>query len=248
MRLLVGLGLFVGLWINTVWATEADNTVQSVGTSWNIYGNVELLNMHVWRGGKSGNAPSLEPMMEISWNKLTLGSWAAATFDGQFKELDLYLAYSLGNFTLGVYDYYCPPFEAVNPEFVNFQGPNTFHLYSVDASFNGTDDFPVKLTASTMMYGMDRDPESGNNYFSTYLEAKFYQDWNQWEFSSLLGATPHKGIYASQAAFMNVEFEVRRNFTMKHWKLPVFTRLTYNPYSQQLYFIGGISLKANYSW
>jgi hypothetical protein len=240
----VVLVIFAGFSLS---ASESE-AVSSTKPSISLFAYGELVSTHVWRGGKSGNAPAFEPMVELSRNNFTLGSWAAITFDGLYRELDLYLTYSVGDFTLGLYDYYCPPAKPGVADFSTFSGPETFHLYSFDAVYQGSSKLPVKLTASVMMYGMDVEAESGDPYFSTYLEAVYVKKWEHWSAGATLGFTTHKGIYAHKAAMVHAELTIKRKFSFKEVSIPVFAKTIYNPYADKLYVLGGVAFQLSHRW
>jgi hypothetical protein len=215
---------------------------------WKLYANADFVSAHIWRGGKSGRSPCVEPLLELGHANFTLGTWSAVSFDGLYKELDLYINYTVGDFTLGLYDYFCPPEHAENIEFANFHGHDTYHLYSFDGVFVGNKNLPVKITLSTMLYGMDFNPETGNYNFSTYLEAKYSKAWRAINWSATMGLTTHSGIYASRAAIVNTEFEIKYNIQLKPFSFPVYSRLIYNPYTNTTFFMGGVAISANYNW
>ncbi len=233
--------LFVGIFISI--ATFAiENEQVALLPKIKLTANIDMVSSHVWRGGKSGLAPSIEPYMELGIGNFTLGSWAAATFDNKYRELDIYGLYTIGNFSLGIYDYYCPPEMPEKSKFTDFHGIDTYHLFSIDMVYYGTQKLPVKLTASTMLYGMDFDLNTGEYFFSTYLEAIYTKSWKSNSVSALIGFTTHRGIYADHASIMNSEIVFKKSFFVGEFSIPVFAKLVYNPYSNQAWAIGGVSV------
>jgi len=220
---------------------EAESMIQKE-SQLNFNTQIDFVSSHVWRGGKSGTAPSIEPLLELGFGNFILGSWAAATFDGSYKELDVYAIFKLSDFSVGLYDYYCPPEKPQESVFTNFHGPDTYHLFSIDLVYNGTKKFPVKLTASTMMYGMDFDQTNGDYYYSTYLEVAYSKNWKNNTISALVGLTTHEGIYANRLAIMNSELMYKKNFAIRDVSIPIFTKVVYNPYTSEAWLIGGVSL------
>lgn len=237
--------VFIALWFKAL-ANESEVSKLPVKKPV-VYVNVDFVSSHVWRGGKSGNAPSVEPLLEFNYGNLTLGTWAAATFDQKYKELDLYLSYQVNAFSITLFDYYCPPEKLSEARFSNFHGSDTYHLYSTDVSFNGNQKLPFTFTASTMMYGMDMDPETGKYYFSTYLETGYSKSWNNNSVSTKIGITTHKGIYAEKAALVNTEMSYTKTFEFDRFNLPLFSRLIYNPYSGKAFVVGGFSVNGRIS-
>lgn len=223
-----------------------EKPVQNEKQKLSVFTNVDFLSSHVWRGGKSGTLPSVEPLVELSKGNFTFGAWAAATFDGEYKELDLYAIYKVKSFSVGVFDYYCPPKDLSEARFTNVSKAETQHLYSVDVSFAGTKRIPVKLTASTMMYGMDFNSETGDYYFSTYLEALYSKSWKSNVVTATVGMTTHEGIYYEKAALVNTELAYKRKIELKHFSLPVFAKVIYNPATQKSFFVSGFSLSKGF--
>lgn len=212
----------------------------------NIFTNVDFVSSHIWRGGKSGTGPSVEPLVEFSKGNVTFGSWAAATIEGSYKELDLYLIYSIKDFSITAYNYYCPPKNLSESQFTDFNKATTYHSYSIDIAFNGTKKLPIKFLASVMLYGNDFNTETGDYYFSTYLEAQYSKSWKANVFSATVGMTTHEGIYYNKAAFVNTELAYKRNFDLKYFKLPVFAKAIYNPAAQKAFFVGGFSISREF--
>lgn len=230
---------------SNLWAAET--LVQNKIKKRIICANIDFISSHVWRGGKSGHAPAIEPLLEISSGNLTLGTWAATTFDKQYKELDIYAIYNIHNFSVGVFDYFCPPQSSKNIRFIDVQKSNTHHLYSIDFTFNGTKKLPLRFTASTMLYGMDYDTQTGTYYFSTYLESKYTKNWKNNSITAACGFTTHEGIYYNKPAFVNTELMYKKTFGLKHFDLPFFGKVIYNPATQKSFIIGGISIKKSYN-
>ncbi len=69
--------------------------------------SMDLVSSYIWRGVRQGNGPALQPTLEINVGRFTLGAWGSYYFaDENHSEADLYATLSLGDFTLGVMDYY----------------------------------------------------------------------------------------------------------------------------------------------
>lgn len=198
-----------------------------------IFTNVDLVSRHSWRGGLADETFSIEPMVEMTIGKFTFGAWAAGTVNGLYKELDLYVNFSpLKGLNLGIYDYYCPPEKLSDSKFRDFK---TWHILDAIASYS-FQEIPLKLTAATVVGGMDTD-------YSTYLEASYTQPISKNNSLMLLVAgTPHKGAYASKADLVNTELVLKHTFMLpKKVSMPIYGRLVYNPHKKKTYFIVGVS-------
>lgn len=72
-----------------------------------IHVSMDLVSSYIWRGVKQGNGPALQPTLEFRAGGFTLGAWGSYYFaDENHSEADLYATLDLGDFTLGIMDYY----------------------------------------------------------------------------------------------------------------------------------------------
>lgn len=198
-----------------------------------IFTNIDLVSRHSWRGGLADETFSIEPMVEMNIGKLTLGVWGAATINQQYKELDLYVAFTpFEGLNLGIYDYYCPPSKLSDSKFGDFKA---WHIFDAIATYNFKK-IPLKITSATVLGGMD-------NEYSTYLEATYTQSIGKHnKLILLIAGTPHKGAYATKADFVNTELIFKHVLKLKKGvSMPIYARLVHNPHKNKTYFIAGIS-------
>ena len=90
-------------------------------------GSVELTTKYLWRGQEYGEAPTFFPTLSYSTGGLCVYATGAYTFDNSWREADLGVSYTLGDFTLGVVDYYYPTKVGENDSYFNFKSKETGH-------------------------------------------------------------------------------------------------------------------------
>jgi hypothetical protein len=85
----------------------------------------DFVSSYVWRGSQLGKGPAIQPTVEFTSGKFTLGAWGSYCLsDVEAPETDLYTSLSFGNLTVGLTDYYFP-------------GPSWFHTENHAFEING---------------------------------------------------------------------------------------------------------------
>lgn len=247
----------LSLQVATAVAQDADtSTVKSSDLSLSL----EIKSRHAWRGGLTTRSWNMQPTIEYSGIKnLTLGAWGCYTVNNEYAEVDLYASYSLGNFNLTLYDYFCPtPTEdGDNHHFFNFDRKVSGHTFDACLSYSFSN-IPLTLTASTAFFGDGRsytieipstnpnaDPEEikyrGYSRYSTYLEANYTQTLKSGQrISYFIGGTTHDGMYYSTANIVNLGFKVEQDIMIGSYALPVNGSIVVNPARGNIYFIVGV--------
>lgn len=207
-----------------------------------IFTGVDFMSRHSWRGGMVHGTSSIEPTLELRKGKWTFGAWFAATLNDTYKELDLYVNYAVSpQFSVSLFDYYCPPNKLSDTHFYQLGKEDTHHLFDVIFTYKFKK-IPLKLSSATIFAGMDRNTE-GDLRYSTYLEASYIHTWNNYALTGIIAGTPWESSYANKADFVNLELKLARNFQLKRdVNLPVFGRIIYNPNRDKMYYIVGFSL------
>lgn len=198
----------------------------------------DMVSRFVWRGQLLGNSPSIQPYAEFSIGSFTLGTWGSYGFADACTELDLYLEYELGDFSFTLSDYYFEEdiVHMPNKYFV-WNRANTGHSLEGMVAFNGTEKFPLSLTAATMFYGCDGDD------FSTYIEVGYAFEYRRVGINLFVGGTPAAGIYADGPAVVNVGAGFCKSIRITDsFQLPISTTFSVNPADQQAFLVFKISL------
>lgn len=71
---------------------------------------LDVTSRYVWRGTDFGNSPSIQPSLSFGFGSITVGGWAAIATNGnpEGSEIDFFLSYDIGNFSLLITDYTFP--------------------------------------------------------------------------------------------------------------------------------------------
>ncbi len=199
---------------------------------------------HVWRGTLTCKAWNIQPTFNVSRKNFLIGTWAAYTIDNSYAEFDLYLSYTVGSFSVAILDYFCPDENQQFNRLFDFKQPTTKHTIDAILTFNGTNNFPLQIMASTLIYGDDLEPNSGKNYFSTYVEANYSLERTPIQrFDFFIGVTPYKGYYANSFNIVNAGFSIEQNLIItENFQIPVFGKLHLNPFKESIHFVFGLSI------
>jgi hypothetical protein len=202
---------------------------------------------HIWRGSLTCSAWNIQPSFNLSKKNFLIGAWGAYTIDNSYSEVDLYISYSLGPFNLAVLDYFCPNETVRFNRLFDFNQRTTQHTIDVSLTFEGTKKLPLRIMASTLVYGDDLNPRTGENYYSTYIETaySFKQNPNR-QTEIFLGFTPFEGYYANTLYITNLGFSISQTIKKtENFELPIFGKLILNPFTENLYFVFGLSITTN---
>ena len=203
----------------------------------------DIYTHHLWRGAANGTSVSLQPSVEYSYGNFSAGAWGAWSIDGSYTELDIYAAYSLGSFNLTLYDYFCPVNPVKEFEFFEIRQGATRHTLDLNVAYARPEKHPFGLLVATMIYGDDINPESGRNYYSTYIEPSFHFRLLKSDMKVVSGFTPAKSYYASRFAFVNTGLSASRILKLaRKVNIPAILKLAYNPYADKFHFSFGVTL------
>ncbi|PKP36035.1 MAG: hypothetical protein CVT98_09495 [Bacteroidetes bacterium HGW-Bacteroidetes-15] len=205
--------------------------------------SANLQSRHIWRGALTCDAWNVQPTINFSNKKFLVGAWGAYTIDNSYAEIDLYISYTIGNFTIALLDYFCPDETQRFNRLFDFHQSTTQHTLDLTLSFEG-EKIPVRLMASTLIWGDDIDPTSGKNFYSTYFEAGYlWKRTPNQEFDIFLGATPFKGYYANSLNIVSAGIGINQRISLTDsFQFPIFGKLVINPYTENIFFVFGLSL------
>jgi hypothetical protein len=205
--------------------------------------NADFVSRYVWRGLLYSAAPNIQPTLDFTKGNFSVGAWGSYGVGVPYAEIDLYLSYSISAFTFTINNYYVEDETDLElNSYFNWNKGATPHSLEGSATFNGTDRFPISITAATFFFGNDWD-ENGNSNYSTYFEVGHTRQLGNFELNLFAGGTPAKGLYASKAAIVNLGVGVSHELSLSStFKLPVFASLVVNPSAQDIFFVFGFTL------
>ena len=205
--------------------------------------SLDMYSKHLWRGFANGKQLSIQPAMEYSYSGFSTGAWAAACIDGSYYEFDLYTSYAPGSFVITLYDYFCPVQPLSDNEFFEIEEGKTRHTFDLNVEYSQPDKHPFAILTATMIYGDDLNPETGKNYYSTYIEPSFNTAFYTVEIQIFAGFTPFKSYYASSASFVNTGLAFARSIPITpKFSIEANMKFAYNPDSKKGWLNVGISL------
>lgn len=220
----------------TVYANKTDDLLNT-----NI--QVDFRSMHTWRGFAASYSPTIEPSFDISNDNYKTGIWFAQSLDGNYSELDLFFTYTYRSFSLTLYDYYCPPSIQASNEITNYEKTSTNHTIELNLSFNGNKNIPLKILLATMIYGDDLNPETNQNYYSTYVQLAYSTEINKNAINLFLGMNTFNGYYGENVGVVNAGLTASRSLNVyKSFVIPVQASLITNPLSNSLFLSFGFTL------
>ena len=206
--------------------------------------SADIVSRYIWRGMALSTSPAFQPGISCTLGNFEIGSWASYTFALEpLQEVDLYMAYSVSNLTVMVYDYY-NPFENIDTSenYFDWNSETTRHLLEGSLEWSGIGDLPFTFLLATILYGNDKD-ESGENYFSTYFETSYAFSLKEGkELSVFAGITPFSGMYAEKFALVNLGCSLMKEIKITdNFSVPLTGSLVVNPDAQKVYAVLSIS-------
>lgn len=204
----------------------------------------DLVSGYVWRGQDLGGV-SIQPSISVSYKGLSLSAWGSVGINGEdAKELDLTLAYEVGNFSVSVTDFWCMPIgeEGEGIKYFNYGAHSTAHVFEAQIGY----DFGMfALNWYTNFAGADGVNKDGERAYSSYvsLTAPFNLGGLEWE--AEIGATPWAtDYYENTDGFAVCDISLGTSKEIKitdSYSLPVFAKATFNPAADRAYLTFGIS-------
>lgn len=231
------LALFLMLTCSTLLSAGSDSTKVDLSVG------ADLVSHYVWRGLLLGNAPAIQPSMGISLGGFSFGSWASySTSPSAFQEVDLFLSYTKGSFTIGINDYYNPNDSlGISNDYFNYGKNSTLHSLEPFITISGIGGTGFSTTAAVFVYGNDRN-EEGDNLYSSYLELSYATSVKEFGLELFSGATFNQGYYAEKAAVINLGATISKEIKVTdNFSIPCFGSFIVNPDKQNVFFVFGVT-------
>lgn len=205
-----------------------------------FYGSVDVSSKHLWRGMPAGESPMVKPEVGYSKGDFSVYLWGAWDFEDTYREVNIGLSYTLGNFTFELLDYFYPWSK---DDVFKLGNSTTTHQVEFISTYE-FEKLPFHITAGVFLYGDDKN-EAGNQAFSTYLEGGYTHEFNEKNtLSAAAGFSVGKGMYTDYTKsfdLVNLTAEYTRVFTVFNYDLPVTASYTYNPYMKKSWLYATLS-------
>lgn len=203
--------------------------------------SADFVNQYIWRGQDLGDI-SVQPTLGVAYKGLSITAWGSVGLSDNedTKEFDLTLSYSLGNFNIGITDYW---FNTPNDRYFSYAAHKTSHVFEANI---GYDFGAFSLQWFTNFSGNDYKAD-GKRAYSSYVElnAPFKLGGLDWD--ATVGAVPFEdsGVYGgcSKFAVTNVSLKATKELKItESFSLPVFAQVVGNPHDQKAYLVCGFTL------
>lgn len=222
--------------------------------------HLQIKNMHLWRGYAVTEAAM--SALDVAWvnpsKTFKVGVWGGAGWNGIYREFDYYFSYNKGGFNLALWDIYNFSTNLPSSKLFDYNSKTTQHFIDLTLGYNFGKSFPLTLSASTIIFGRDRDilPEDmlspspirrGDNRYSTYIKASYpVVKTNGYSVDlytagafALNGQTAN--FYGSKTNIVEAGFVVAKELTIGEYKIPVSATAMWNPELN----IGNLQLAVN---
>ena len=204
--------------------------------------SADFVNQYIWRGQDLGDI-SVQPTLGVAYKGLSITAWGSVGLSDNedIKEFDLTLSYSLGNFNIGITDYW---FNTPNDRYFSYAAHKTSHVFEANIGY----DFGLcALQWYTNFAGNDGVNKSGDRAYSSYVElsAPFKLGGADW--TAAVGAVPYATSFYGEAggfAVTNVSLKASKDINItKTFSVPVFAGIYANPSTEKAYLAFGFTLR-----
>ena len=204
--------------------------------------SADFVNQYIWRGQDLGDI-SVQPTLGVAYKGLSITAWGSVGLSDNedTKEFDLTLSYSLGNFNIGITDYW---FNTPNDRYFSYAAHKTSHVFEANIGY----DFGLcALQWYTNFAGNDGVNKSGDRAYSSYVElsAPFKLGGADW--TAAVGAVPYATSFYGEAggfAVTNVSLKASKDINItKTFSVPVFAGIYANKSTEKAYLAFGFTLR-----
>jgi len=202
-----------------------------------VSGGADFVSRYLWRGLDFGNTFSIQPSVALAAGDFEIGFWGSYPFTntaGGNEEMDLYLGYSVGDFSVLVTDYYFPQSGG---KYGDYDDPGS-HTIEVGLSYGGSEAFPLSVAAFMNVYNDDDN--------SVYFELGYSTEVSEVTVDLFVGGTPGSdNAFYGTTEFNLINIGVTASKDVKitdDFSLPIFSSYILNPNQEVGYLIFGFSI------
>ena len=201
---------------------------------WQINAEADLVSSYVWRGMYQSGV-SIQPTLSLSAYGITLGSWGSSDFSTPAKEIDFFLSYETGGFSVDITDYW---YRSEGESFFKERGS---HSLEAGLAYTFSEKFPLSLGMNTMFWGDEDKKENGKQQYSTYLTASYSFAVKGIDCETGIGISPWKGLYSEKLNVASITMRATKNLKLSgKYALPVFAELILSPAQDNAYLVFGL--------
>lgn len=201
------------------------------------FANISFVNQYLWRGTLLDSKPNLQPILGFDYGNFEIGVIGSLSLLNNYSEVDLYASYKYKSFKLCVTDLYVDlSGSSNNQEYFNYSDTAGYHHVMLDLTYLGTERFPLKLTASTMIHsGWDLNV-NGKSKYTTYFEAKYSHKSYDFFVGALTGGSDFYLNDCDRFNVVNVGVAYNYNIQLGDiCSVPFVSQLCINPQMQKIY-------------
>lgn len=212
-----------------------------------IGGAVQFKSMHLWRGQEVTDEATLATDIYYTNKKqdFKFGLWGGAGVNGNFKEIDYYINYSIKGFTFALWDIYnfSPGANYNNRQAFNYSARKTGHFVDLSVVYQFQQNFPLKIYWATVIFGRDRGELNEKNRYSTFVELCYPMLRNNVvnldigiggafamsKGKNISGEKTDAHFYGDSPGIVSINLTVSKTLELWGYKLPVSITPMWNP-------------------
>ncbi len=196
--------------------------------------NLDVKNMHYWRGLRVSNGFVTAPMIGYHNDGFSVFTWAGLSVDGDYREVSQIISFAKNNFQVTLLDIF--NFTGLsNADYFNLKSDETNHITDLSVVYDMKEIMPLKVMLATVVYGNDRNA-NGTNRYSSYLQMGVPFTRETFEVEPFVAAgfafqaDDDVSLYGDNAFdLVNVGLKVTRVLAFNDILIPVVGTIGFNP-------------------
>jgi hypothetical protein len=179
---------------------------------------------------------SIQPTLSLSAYGFTLGAWESTDLSALAKELDFFLSYETGGFSIDVTNYW---WSGEGKSFFKEYGR---HFLEAGLGYTFSEKFPLSLGINTMLWGDGDKKEDGKQQYSTYFTASYPFAVKDIDCEAGVGISPWKGMYSENPNVASIAVRATKRLQLSDkYTLPVSVELILSPARDNAYVVFGLN-------